>query len=51
MSERGWDDWYQELKSLHEEYGWVFPDCPEEWREHFDEGYTPKDAFVEANAE
>jgi len=46
-----WEDWYKQLKDVYEAYGWVFADDPEAWREYFDEGFSPRDAFMEANAD
>jgi hypothetical protein len=45
------EEWYRQLRLVYLEYGWVWCDDEAAWREYYDEGYTPKDAFMEANAD
>jgi hypothetical protein len=50
-SEALWLRWYEELKTIYKEFEWVWCDDEDAWREYFDEGYSPYDAFIEANAD
>jgi len=40
------DEWFADVKELAKEYDWPVGN-PEDWREFYDDGYSPREAILE----